>query len=473
MDDPKVGTVEKGMRLERDSMGTVWVPAERYWGAQTQRSLRYFDIGEEIMPLEVISALAIVKKAAAMANHEIGRLPHDLAAVIIQAADEVIEGKLAGNFPLKVWMSGSGTQCNMNVNEVISNRAIELSGGVMGSKTPVHPNDHVNMSQSTNDAFPTAMHIAAAIGIGKSLIPAIRKLRDALDEKAGAWAQIAKIGRTHMMDAVPLTVGQEFSGYVGMLDDDLERIAAVLPGLYRLAIGGTAVGTGLNAPKDFAARISGHLANITGLPFVSAPNKFAVQGAHDALVMLSSVLKTVAVSLYKIANDIRLLASGPRCGLQELIIPANEPGSSIMPGKVNPTQCEAMAMAAVQVMGYDAAVGFAGAGGYLEMNVYKPIIIFNVIRSIRLISDSCTSFTEFLVRGMEINEKQTRDYVNRSLMLVTALTPVIGYDKAAEIAQLASKEGLTLKNAALRLGYVSEEEFDRIVDPRKMIDPDL
>jgi fumarate hydratase, class II len=473
MEYQKDGTLEKGMRLERDSMGTVWVPAEQYWGAQTQRSLTFFDIGEDSMPQEVISALAIVKKAAAMANRELGKLPDDLTAMIIQAADEIIDGRLAGNFPLRVWMSGSGTQCNMNVNEVISNRAIQLSGGVMGTRAPVHPNDHVNMSQSTNDAFPTAMHIAAAIGVEKSLVPAIRKLRDALDEKAKAWAHIVKIGRTHMMDAVPMTVGQEFSGYVGMLDDNLERIGATLPGLYRLAIGGTAVGTGLNASKDFAERTSRHIAGMTGLPFVCAPNKFTVQGAHDALVMLSSILKTVAVSLYKIGNDIRLLGSGPRCGLQELIIPPNEPGSSIMPGKINPTQCEAMTMAAVQVMGYDAAVGFAGAGGYLEMNVYKPLIIFNVIQSIRLISDSCTSFTEFLVLGMEINEKQTNNYVNRSLMLVTALTPVIGYDKASEIAYLANNQGLTLKEAALRLGYVSEKEFDRIVDPRKMVHPDL
>ena len=472
MNYPEDGTLQSGMRLERDSMGTVWVPAERYWGAQTQRSLGHFNIGEDNMPVEVINALAIVKKAAAMANRELGKLPDDLAGLIIRAADEIIEGGLSGNFPLKVWMSGSGTQCNMNVNEVISNRAIQLSGGVMGTRSPVHPNDHVNMSQSTNDVFPTAMHIAAAMGAGKNLIPAVRRLRDALDEKAGVWAHIAKIGRTHMMDAVPLTVGQEFSGFVGMLDDNLERISATLPGLYRLAIGGTAVGTGLNAPRDFARKTSGHIATMTGLPFVSAANKFAVQGAHDALVMLSGTLKTVAVSLYKIANDIRLLGSGPRCGLQELTIPPNEPGSSIMPGKVNPTQCEAMTMAAVQVMGYDAAVGFAGAGGYLEMNVYKPLIIFNVMQSIRLISDSCASFTQFLVLGMELNERQVKDYVSRSLMLVTALVPVIGYDKASEIARLANNEGLTLKKAALELGYISEQEFDRIVDASKMIHPD-
>ena len=366
---------EKGMRQERDGMGAILVPADRYWGAQTERSLRHFDIGGDLMPVEVITALAIVKKAAAMVNREEGRLSDERAKVIIRAADEIIEGKLAGNFPLKVWMSGSGTQCNMNVNEVISNRAIELSGGVMGTGTPVHPNDHVNMSQSTNDMFPAAMHIAAVRGVDGSLIPAVRKLRDALDEKARAWAHVTKIGRTHMMDAVPLTVGQEFSGYVGMLDDNLRRIEAALPGLYRLAAGGTAVGTGLNTSGDFAERIAGRIADITGLPFVSAPNKFAVQGAHDDLVMLSGTLRTLAVSLYKIANDVRLLGSGPRCGLQELILPPNEPGSSIMPGKVNPTQCEAMTMAAAQVMGYDAAIGFAGAGGYLEMNVYKPLII--------------------------------------------------------------------------------------------------
>ncbi len=385
------GTIRNGLRLESDSMGQIWVPADRYWGAETQRSLTHFPLGDPA-PAEMVSALAIIKKAAALANQRLGRLPEEKARVIVLAAEEVAEGKLDGNFPVSVWSSGSGTQINMNVNEVIANRADQLAGNALGTKTPVHPNDHVNMGQSTNDVFPSAMHIAAALAIRDRLVPTIRTLRDGLDEKAREWRDIVKTGRTHLMDAVPLTLGQEFSGYVGMLDDDLARIDAVLPGLYRLALGGTAVGTGLNAGKGFAEDAVKVIAELTGLPFLPAPNKFAVQGAHDAIVMTSAVLKTIAVSLYKIANDIRLLASGPRCGLQELLLPANEPGSSMMPGKVNPTQCEAMAMAAVQVMGYDAAVAFAGAGGHLEMNVYKPLMAFNVLRSIRLISDACGSF---------------------------------------------------------------------------------
>ncbi|HZE22102.1 MAG TPA: class II fumarate hydratase, partial [Desulfobaccales bacterium] len=423
------------------------------------------------MPLEVIRALALVKKAAVLANRELGRLPADKAALIIQAAEEIIDGKLDENFPLRVWMTGSGTQCHMNVNEVIANRAIELGGRVLGSQAPIHPNDHVNMSQSTNDAFPAAMHLAAAEGLQARLLPSVRKLRQALAEKAEIWADLVKIGRTHLMDAVPLSLGQEFSGYVGMLDDNLERIELALPGLYRLALGGTAVGTGLNAPKGFGDLAVRHLAELTGLPFVPAPNKFAVMGAHDALVMASAVLKILAVSLYKIANDIRLLGSGPRAGLHELELPANEPGSTIMPGKVNPTQCEALTMVAVQVMGYDAAVAFAGAGGYLELNIYKPLLIFNVIQSIRLLTDSCHNFTDFLVQGLKPDKAQIEAHLYRSLMLVTALSPVIGYDKAAEVAHLAQTQGITLKEAALKLGYLSAEDFDRLADPAKMAHP--
>jgi fumarate hydratase class II len=462
-----------GTRQERDSLGEIEVPAHRYWGAGTQRSLLHFAIGDDLMPPEVIRALALVKKAAALANRELGRLPADKAALIIRAAEDILEGKLDENFPLHVWMTGSGSQCNMNVNEVIANRAIELAGGVLGSQDPIHPHDHVNLSQSTNDVFPTAMHLAAAAAIQERLRPRVRKLREALDEKAKSWANLVKIGRTHLMDAVPLTLGQEFSGYVGMLDDNLERIEAARPGLQRLALGGTAVGTGLIAPKGFGDLAIQHLAELTGLPFVPAPNKFAVMGAHDALVMASAVLKTLAVSLYKIANDLRLLGSGPRAGLHELEMPANEPGSTIMPGKVNPTQCEALAMVAVQVMGYDAAVAFAGAGGHLEMNVYKPLLIFNVIQSIKILADGCHNFTAFLVQGLQADKEQLDAYLHRSLMLVTALTPVIGYDQAARIAHLAHDQGLTLREAALQLGYISAEDFDRLVDPYKMAYPDL
>ncbi len=467
-----MGPEQGKTRKESDSLGEIDVPANRYWGAGTQRSLLHFAIGDDLMPPEVIRALALVKKAAALANRELGRLPEDKAGLILRAVEEVLEGKLNGNFPLHVWMTGSGSQCNMNVNEVIANRAIELAGGVLGSKEPVHPNDHVNLSQSSNDVFPAAMHLAAATAIHERLLPTVRKLRDALDEKARSWADLVKIGRTHLMDAIPLTLGQEFSGYVGMLDDNLERIQGALPGLYRLALGGTAVGTGLNAPRGFGALAVKHLADLTGLPFVPAPNKFTVMAAHDALVMVSAVLKTLAVSLYKIANDIRLLASGPRAGLHELELPANEPGSTIMPGKVNPTQCEALAMVAVQVMGYDAAVAFAGAGGYLELNVYKPLLIFNVIQSIKMLADSCNNFTDFLVVGLKADREQIDAYLHRSLMLVTALSPVIGYDKAARIAHLAQAQGLTLKEAALKLGYLSAEDFDRLVDPYKMAYPD-
>ncbi|MFA4904070.1 MAG: class II fumarate hydratase [Desulfobaccales bacterium] len=468
-----MGPEEEKTRRESDSLGEIEVPANRYWGAQTQRAITYFSIGDDVMPQEVISALAVIKKAAALANYELGKLPHDKAGFILRAAEEVIEGKLEGNFPIHVWISGSGTQCNMNVNEVIGNRAIELAGGVLGSKDPIHPNDHVNMSQSTNDVFPAAMYVAAATALQARLIPKVQKLRDALDEKAQSWAELVKIGRTHLMDAVPLTLGQEFSGYVGLLDNHLESIRLALPGLYRLPLGGTAVGTGLHAPKGFGDLAIQHLADLTGLPLVPAPNKFTALGAHDALIMASSVLKTLAVSLYKIANDIRLLASGPRAGLNELHLPANEPGSSIMPGKINPTQCEALAMVAVQVMGYDAAVTFGGAGGYLELNVYKPLLIFNVIQSIKILADSCHNFNDFLVVGLKPNYEQIDAYLHRSLMLVTALSPAIGYDRAAQIAHLAKDEGLTLKEAALRLGYISAEEFDRLVDPYKMAYPDV
>jgi fumarate hydratase class II len=458
-------------RKEKDSLGDIEVPADCYWGPGTQRALVHFDIGDELMPLEVIHALALVKKAAALANRELGRLPGDKAALIIQAAEEVAAGKMDGHFPLRVWMTGSGTQCNMNVNEVIANRAIELAGGVLGSKSPIHPNDHVNMSQSTNDAFPTAMHLAAAQAVKERLIPRVARLRGVLEEKAREWTDVVKIGRTHLMDAVPLTLGQEFSGYAGMLDDNLTRIKVALAGLYRLPLGGTAVGTGLNAPQGFAEKAIRHLAALTGLPLAPAPNKFAVMGAHDDLVMTSGVLKTLAVSLYKVANDIRLLGSGPRAGLNELTLPANEPGSTIMPGKINPTQCEALAMAAVQVMGFDTAVALAGASGYLELNVYKPLIIYNVLQSIRLLADACRTFTDFCVAGLQANKEQIDAYLHRSLMLVTALTPVIGYDRAAEIAQLAHGQGLTLREATVRLGYLSAAEFDRLVDPYAMAHP--
>lgn len=468
MFDGPEGTVKDGLRLEGDSMGKVWVPADRLWGAGTQRALKHFRIGTDVNPPELIRALVIVKEASARANRELLKLDEERASAIIEAAREAVSGKLDGHFPLPVWLSGSGTQLNMNVNEVLANRAIELMGGIKGTRSPVHPNDHVNMSQSTNDVFPTAMNIAALIAIRDHLIPAVGGLADGLQEKAKAWGGITKIGRTHLMDAVPLTLGQEFSGYAAMIGDDLGRLDAVLPGLYQLAIGGTAVGTGIAAGKGFGDAAARHIAGITGLPVAPAPNRFAVQGAHDAMVMVSGALRGLAASLFKIAGDIRLLASGPGSGLHELILPANEPGSSIMPGKVNPTQCEAMTMVAVQVIGYDVAVAFAGAGGHLEMNAYKPLIAFNVIQSIRLISDACTSFEKFLVARLEPDREKIDDYVNRSLMLVTALVPVIGYDRAARVVELAVAEGLTLKDAALKLGCISAEEFDRVVDPYRM-----
>jgi len=459
------------MRNETDSLGVVQVPADKLWGAQTQRSLEHFSIGKDLIPREMITAYAILKKAAAAANHASKRLDDERYDLIIRTCDEILAGQHHEMFPLHVWMTGSGTQFNMNVNEVISNRCCQLAGTPLGSKTPVHPNDHVNMAQSSNDSFPSAMYIAAAINVKQRLMPAVAALHDAIDAKAQAWKDIVKIGRTHMQDATPLTLGQEWSGYAGMLADDLERIDAALAGVYRLALGGTAVGTGINSAPGFAEAAAAEIARLTGLPFVTAPNKFTVQGAHDALVQLSGTLRTLAVSLYKIANDIRLMSCGPRAGFAELAIPENEPGSSIMPGKVNPTQCEALAMIAVQVMADDVAVGFGGAGGYLEMNVYKPLMIFNIARSIAIMADGCTNFRKFLVEGTTPNLKKIHEYVERSLMLVTALAPVIGYDKASRIAHHAMDNDLTLKAAALQLGFVTEAEFDRIVDPGKMVHP--
>jgi fumarate hydratase, class II len=460
-----------GTRIESDSMGKIEVPADRYYGAQTARSLIHFDIGRDTMPPELIRALGILKKAAALVNQDLGKLSAEKAKLIVQAADEVIAGKLDEHFPLRIWQTGSGTQTNMNANEVISNRAIEIAGGVLGSKKPIHPNDDVNMSQSSNDTFPTAMHIAAASRVAEALIPAVEKLRDALDVQAKKFATIVKIGRTHLMDATPLTVGQEMSGWVSLLDRDVPRLKEALGGLYDLAIGGTAVGTGLNAHPEFAARAAKKIAELTGLPFRSHPNKFAALSAHDEIVFASGALKTLAASLTKIANDIRWLASGPRAGLAELTLPENEPGSSIMPGKVNPTQSEAMTMVAAQVFGNDAAIGFAGSQGNFELNVFKPVMIHNFLHSVRLLADACRSFTEHCVAGIEINRERIEQYVKNSLMLVTALTPKIGYDKAAEIAHKAHHENLTLRDAALGLGHLTEKEFDEIVRPERMTHP--
>jgi len=458
-------------RTETDSLGEVRVPANKLWGAQTQRSLEHFSIGQDLIPREMITAYATLKKAAANANHAGKRLDDQRHRLIVQACDEILVGQHEDMFPLHVWMTGSGTQFNMNVNEVISNRCCQLAGTPLGSKTPVHPNDHVNMSQSSNDSFPSAMNIAAAAGVKQRLIPAVKALHDAVAAKADEWKDIVKIGRTHMQDATPLTLGEEWSGYSGMLGDNLRRIEEALLGVYRLALGGTAVGTGMNAASGFGEAAAAEIANLTNLPFVSAPNKFAVQGAHDDLVALSGTLRTLAVSLYKIANDIRLMSCGPRAGFAELVIPENEPGSSIMPGKVNPTEAEALTMIAVQVMANDLAVGFGGAGGYLEMNVYKPLIIFNINHSITILADGCTNFRKFLIEGTKPNRKKIEEYVERSLMLVTALSPVIGYDKASKIAHYALDNDLTLKQAALKLGFVTEEEFDRVVDPVKMVHP--
>jgi fumarate hydratase class II len=459
------------IRVEKDSMGDVSVPADKLWGAQTQRSLEHFSIGKDLMPREMIAAYAILKKAAANANHAGGRLDGERHGLIVRVCDEILAGQHQDMFPLHVWMTGSGTQFNMNVNEVISNRCCQLAGTPLGSKTPVHPNDHVNMSQSSNDSFPSAMHIAAAVNVKQRLLPAVQQLHDAIHAKAVEWKDIVKIGRTHMQDATPLTLGQEWSGYVGMLADNLERVEDALKGVYHLALGGTAVGTGINAAPGFAEAVAAEIAKLSGLPFITAPNKFTVQGAHDALVQLSGCLRTLAVSLYKIANDIRLMSCGPRAGFDELLIPENEPGSSIMPGKVNPTQAEALTMIAVQVMANDVAAGFGGAGGYLEMNVYKPLIIFNITHSITILTDGCTNFRKYLIEGTKPNLKKIKEYVDRSLMLVTALAPVIGYDEASQIAHYAMDHDLTLKAAALKLGFVSEEEFDRVVDPARMVSP--
>ena len=458
-------------RTERDSLGDVEVAATALWGAQTQRSLQHFSIGRDLMPREMITAYAVLKRACAVVNHRASRLADAQYVLILEACDELLDGRHVDMFPLHVWMTGSGTQFNMNVNEVVSNRCCQIAGTALGSKTPVHPNDHVNLSQSSNDSFPSAMHIATAIAVETRLVPAVTALRDAIDRKARGWADIVKIGRTHLQDATPLTLGQEWSGYVGMLSDGLDRIASAMRDVYRLTLGGTAVGTGLNAAPGFADAAAQEIAERTGLPFVTAPNKFATQGAHDGLVHFSSALRTLAVSLYKIGNDIRLLSCGPRAGLHELIIPENEPGSSIMPGKVNPTQIEALTMLAVQVMANDIAVGFGGAGGYLEMNVYKPLVIHNVMQSITLLTDGCNNFRRFLIEGTEPNTKAITAFVERSLMLVTALTPVIGYDKASRIAHHALDHDLTLRDAALALDLVSASDFDRIVDPAKMIRP--
>ncbi|HET9311497.1 MAG TPA: class II fumarate hydratase [Actinomycetota bacterium] len=459
-------------RTESDSIGEIDVATDRYWGAQTQRSLHHFAIGHpeaDRMPIEVIRAQAVLKKAAAIVNRDSGALDPEIADLIVRAADEVIEGRHDEHFPLYVWQTGSGTQTNMNVNEVISNRAIELAGGELGSKSPVHPNDHVNMSQSSNDTFPTAMHIAAATAIVERLLPSVRALRDALDARADEFSDIVKIGRTHLQDAVPLTLGQEFGGYVAQLDADLVRVEAALPGLYELAAGGTAVGTGLNAPPGFADAVAAKIAELTGLPFVTAPNKFAALAAHDAIVFASGAEATLAASLMKIANDIRWLGSGPRSGLGELVLPENEPGSSIMPGKVNPTQSEAVTMVSCQVFGNDAVIKLAGAMGNFELNVFKPVMIRNFLYSTILLADVCRTFREFCVEGLQPDRERIRELVDRSLMLVTALAPIIGYDDAAAIAKKAHRDGLTLKEAAIALGHLTEQEYDERVDPNDMV----
>lgn len=466
--------MSKQVRTETDSMGEVQVPASAYWGAQTQRSLIHFSIGcpdRDRMPIEVVHALGLLKKAAARTNLELGVLDEERAGWIIEAAEEVIAGKLDSEFPLQIWQTGSGTQTNMNVNEVIANRAIEIAGGIRGSKDPVHPNDHVNCSQSSNDTFPTAMYVAATRCVTENLIPAVRALRDALESKSREFEQIVKIGRTHLQDAVPLTLGQEFSGYVAQLDASLDSLQRALPALQKLAVGGTAVGTGLNAPQGFAQRCAAILSEETGIAFESAPNKFAVLAAHDAMATMSGVLRVLAGGLMKIANDIRWAGSGPRSGLGELKLPANEPGSSIMPGKVNPTQCEALTMVAVQVMGNDVAIGIAASQGNFELNVFKPVMAANLLHSVSLLTGACSTFREFLVEGIEANRKQIELLVERSLMLVTALSPHIGYDKAAQIAEKADEDGTTLKEACLELGFLDAKEFDELVRPEEMARP--
>jgi fumarate hydratase, class II len=466
-------STSREMRIESDSMGEIEVASDKYWGAQTQRSLHHFNIGLDIMPIEIIHAMAVLKRAAAMTNQELQLLSGVVAELIIAAADEVSTGKLDAHFPLHVWQTGSGTQTNMNVNEVIANRAIEMAGGKLGTKTPVHPNDHVNMSQSSNDTFPTAMYIAAAKMAKQDLLPALQALHAGLLAKQQQFSHIIKIGRTHLQDAVPLTLGQEFSGYVAQIEYVIKMLEQTLPGLYELALGGTAVGTGLNAHPQFAKRAAEHIANLTGLPFVSAANKFAALAAHDAFVTFSGMLQTTAGALMKIANDIRWLGSGPRCGLGELVLPANEPGSSIMPGKVNPTQCEAMTMVCVQVMGNNVAIAIAGSQGNFELNVFKPMLGFNLLNSMRLLKDACHSFNEFLLQGLMANEKQINYFLHNSLMLVTALAPVLGYDKAASIAHHALHKHLSLREAAVELGLLSAQEFDAYVKPEAMLGPNF
>lgn len=457
-------------RIETDSMGPIEVAADRYWGAQTERSLHHFNIGDDRMPREMIRALGILKKAAALVNEDLGKLSHDKAKLIVQACDEVIEGRLDDHFPLRVWQTGSGTQTNMNANEVISNRAIELAGGVMGSKTPIHPNDDVNMSQSSNDTFPTAMYIAAAEQLN-TLIPRVQELHDAIAAKAKEFAGVVKIGRTHLQDATPLTVDQEMGGWASLVERDVERLKLAMPGLLDLAIGGTAVGTGLNSHPEFGERAAKKIAELTGLPFRSHANKFAALSAHDELVFASGTLKTLAASLMKIANDVRWLASGPRSGLGELVLPENEPGSSIMPGKVNPTQSEALTMVAVQVFGNDLATSFGGSQGNFELNVYKPVMIHNFLHSVRLLRDAIDSFVEFCISGIQINREQIDKHLKHSLMLVTALNPHIGYDKAAQVAKNAHKKNISLRESAVELGYLTEEEFDKLVIPEEMTHP--
>src|SRR5579863_6761203 len=458
-------------RIETDSMGQIAVPANVYWGAQTERSLLHFHCGRDVMPPELIRAFGVLKKAAAMVNQELGKLPADKAKLICAAADEVIAGTLDAHFPLRIWQTGSGTQTNMNVNEVISNRAIEMAGGVMGSKKPIHPNDDVNMSQSSNDTFPTAMHIAAAERVQNALIPAIQRVHDAIAAKSKQFANVVKIGRTHLQDAVPLTKGQEMGGWTSLLERDIARLRQSLDGIYDLAIGGSAVGTGLNTHPEFAARAAKKIAELTGLPFRSHPDKFAALSAHDELVYAHGAIHTLACSLMKIANDIRWLASGPRCGLGELRIPENEPGSSIMPGKVNPTQCEAMTMVAVQVHGNNAAVAFADSQGNFELNVFKPVLIYNFLHSVTLLTDASQGFVEYMVKGIELDHAKIDSYVKNSLMLVTALNPKIGYDKAAKLAHTALEEGISLREACVKLGYLTGEEFDALVKPENMTHP--
>jgi fumarate hydratase class II len=469
---PHFGSAPTAVRAESDTFGVIEVPGDKYWGAQAQRSLGNFKIGWERQPKSIIRALGIIKRAAAEVNMTLGRLDPKLGQTIAAAAQEVIDGKLDDHFPLVVWQTGSGTQSNMNANEVVSNRAIEMLGGVMGSKKPVHPNDHVNMSQSSNDTYPTAMHIACAEEIHHRLLPALSHLHRALDAKAKAWAHIIKIGRTHTQDATPITLGQEFSGYAAQVEQGIRRIKATLPDLMQLAQGGTAVGTGLNAPVGFAEKVAARIAEITGLPFTSAPNKFEALAAHDAMVMSHGAINTVAASLFKIANDIRFLGSGPRSGLGELSLPENEPGSSIMPGKVNPTQCEALTQVCVQVFGNNAAITFAGSQGHFELNVFNPVMAYNFLQSVQLMADASRSFTDHCVAGIEPREDNIKAALERSLMLVTALAPKIGYDNAAKIAKTAHRNNTTLRHEAVGGGYVSEEEFDRIVDPKKMIGPE-